>query len=343
MKARKSVILAVVIAGGIFFLFFWLFGERATVGILLPKDDVFAHVDARIGFLAAMKTLPSDVRFVDVDYTSTTLKNAIEKAAHQGIKYFVADNYSSDLANLDDVLKSTHSILIEDMVTNPNVLKNIGCAFTLSPTDDVQASAIASYIKTNGYTSIVLVKDITDSEYVDYLASQIRADLKGVKCEEVYTNDLKEVKKAPALFVLITSPNDAVSSMKALKTEFPNSDFLGSDWTFSTSLFDEASTVNGLVTVGFVDPIYLKTKASYIAGLNLPMTPGAILSYNALKVAYILAKERVRCSDAERYLENHSFFGITGTFTFDGVHATTPVYFYRITSAGLKLAWEFGD
>ncbi len=337
----KKLIAIVVMASVAIFLFFFFFRESPEVGILLPTDNALGHTDARIGFLMAMKSLPDDVRFVDVNYTSNTLKTAIEKAARKGIRYFVADNYSSDLERIGNILESTHSILIESMVTNPNALESAKCAYTLSPTDDVQAAALAAYIRMKGFKSVVVIDDTTNLEYVNYLSLRVIADLKGIKCARVTLNDLESIKKAPDLFLLITSTNDAIKAIGFLKDKFPQSAFLGSDWTFQNLMFSN-TLVNGFVTVGFVDPLYLKTKMSRPSGSLLPITPNSVLAYDALKVAYMLAKKRVRWADVGDYLEEHTFFGLTSSFSFYGLHATMPVYFYEVTLNGLKLAWKFG-
>ncbi len=342
----KKVVNSVLIVSAllVLFLLFNPYKEKASVGILLPTDDISAHFDARVGFLTALQNLPKDVNFVDVDYTSDTLEKSIGDATKKGIRYFVADGYSSDLAKIDDILERTHSILIEAMVTNPKMLKKVKYAFTMAPTDDIQANAIAAYITNMGYKNIVIVKDNTNLDYVNYLADEIIENLKNTTKEKsVFINEIKNVEHFPDAFVLITSPDNAVKVIEELKEKFPTSAFIGSDWTFHTSLLDYLSVAKGFVTVGFVDPLYLSSSLNEkISNKYLVLTPVGVLSYDALKVAYILAKGRISYKDAEKYLNSHSFFGMGETFTFNGVHATTPVYFYKITSSGFKLTWKFG-
>ncbi len=342
----KKVVNSILIVSAllVLFLLFNPYKKKASVGILLPTDDISAHLDARVGFLTALQNLPKDVNFVDVNYTSDTLERSVEDATKKGIRYFVADGYSSDLAKIDDILERTHSILIETMVTNPKLLKKAKYAFTMAPTDDIQASAIAAYIMNMGYKNIVIVKDNTNLDYVNYLADEIIENLKNTTKEKsVFINEVKNVEHSPDAFVLIMSPDNAVKVIEELKKKFPTSAFIGSDWTFHISLLDHISVAKGFVTVGFVDPIYLESSLNEeISSKYLSLTPVGVLSFNALKVAYVLAKERINYKDAEKYLNSHTFFGMGETFTFNGVHATMPVYFYKITSSGFKQTWKFG-
>lgn len=340
---RAGIVIFVVLGLIILFMLFNPYKERTTVGILLPTDDVDAHFDARVGFLTAMKNLPKDVHFVDVNYTSTTLVSAMKKAVEKGVEYFVSDGYSSDLEKIDGFLERTHSILIETTVTNPTMLKKAKFAFTLSPTDDVQAEAIATYLKQMGFKDVVIVKDTSNLVYVNYLAGEILKDLSGIKSKSIFLNETEKIIQPPDVFVLIMSPEHAVETVEHLKEKFPNSAFLGSDWTFHSLLLEHIQVVKGMVTIAFVDPFYLQSTLNQeISHANLVLTPAAVLAYNALKVAYVLAKEKVNYKEVKQYLNSHSFFGMGNSFTFNGIHATTPIYFYTITTAGFKLAWEFG-
>jgi ABC-type branched-subunit amino acid transport system substrate-binding protein len=341
---KKAGIITLIVGGALILLLFLNpYKGKATVGILLPTDDVSAHFDARVGFLTAMKSLPKDVDFMDIDYTSTSLVQAMKNAVKRGIRYFVADGYSSDFLKIDGLLEKTHSILMETMVTNPIMLKKAKYAFTIAPTDDIQASAIAAYLENMKYKNVVIVKDDINTVYVNYLADTITEDLKSIKAKSIFIYNTEEVVKAPDAFVLIMSPDNVINVISKLKVKFPKAAFIGSDWTFYSSLLEHLSVSNGMVTVGFVDPIYLQSKLNQkVSNKNLTFTPVGVLAYDALKTMYILAKERVSYADAEKYLNSHSFFGVGGVFTFNGIHATTPVYFYKITPSGFKLTWKFG-
>lgn len=344
MKKKIEIAVSIVAIFVFLFLFFNPYKVKKRVGILLPVDDVSANFNARVGFLAAMRDLPKDVDFVDVDYTSNTLESAIKRASRMGIRYFVSNGYSSDLPKIDDILEKTHSVLIEVMVTNPELLRKAKYAFTLVPTDDIQASAIVSYLQNMNYKNVVVVKDTSDAAYVDNLVDNMMEDSKNVKWKSVYLNEIDDITKPPQAFVLVMSSVHAVKVVKNLKERFPKSAFIGSDWTFKSSLINQADVVNGMITVGFVDPIYINSSVNKkISSDDLFLTPQGVLSYDALKVAYILAKQNVNCEEVQKYLNSHSFFGMSGTFTFNGIHATTPVYFYKITPLGFKLAWEFGE
>jgi len=156
-------------------------------------------------------------------------------------------------------------------------------------------------------------------------------------------NEIKSITNPVDAFVLITSPEHAVEVVKNLKEEFPKATFLGSDWTFHNPLLEHIQVVKGMVTVGFVDPFYLQSTLNQkISHANLVLAPAGVLAYDALKVAYVLAKKKVNYKEVKRYLNSHSFFGVGTSFSFNGVHATTPIYFYKITASGFKLAWEFG-
>ena len=342
-KKLKWVVLAALVGIVGWVLFSYVLNKKPIVGILLPTDEIASYSDTRIGFLSALKNLPNDVEFVNIDYTSTNLKSVFEHATEKGIRYFVGDNYSSDVSEIGDVLIKTHSILIESMVTNPIVLDKAKYAYTLSPTDDIQAEAIASYLEKKGYKSVVIVKDTSNSEYVDYLAEGITRNLKSIKIEAISMPKINSVRFTPTAFVLIMSPENAVKVCKIIKSKFSGSAIIGSDWTFNDSLLKNFQAVNGMIVTGFVDTTYLHSKFSEEAAkVDLTLTPSVVLSYDSLKVAYRLAKNRISAENSQSYLEAHTFIGAIGNFAFNGKHATIPVYFYKIIPFNFNLIWKFG-
>lgn len=342
-KLKWLIVLVAFIVAGMAILLFYELNRKPIVGILLPTDEIASYSDTRIGFLSALKDLPNDVEFVNIDYTSTNLKSTLEHATKKGIKYFVGDNYSSDISKIGDVLIKTHSILIESMVTNPVVLGKAKYAYTLSPTDDIQAEAIASYLEKKGYKSIVIVKDTSNSEYVDSLAEGITRDLKNTKIETISMPKINSVRFTPAAFVLIMSPENAAKISKIIKIKFSGSAIIGSDWTFTDSLLETSQAVNGMIVTGFVDTTYLHSKfGEEAAKVDLTLTPSVVLNYDSLKVAYRLAKNRISAEDSQSYLEAHTFIGAIRNFAFNGKHVTTPVYFYKITPFNFNLIWKFG-
>ncbi len=337
------IVLATFVVVGTTVVLFHTLNKEPIVGILLPIDRVNSSLGSRIGFLIALKDLPNDVEFVNIDYTSTNLKKVLERATKKGIRYFVGDNYSSDVSKMGDLLIKTHSILIESMVTNPAVLDKAKYAYTLSPTDDIQAKAIASYLEKKGYKSIAIVKDTSNPEYVNYLSEEIAMDLKNVKPEIVSISKINDIKATPAAFVLIMSAENAVKISKIIKSKFFGSALIGSDRTFNVLLLKNFQAVSGMIVTGFVDTTYLSSKFSEkVTKSDLSLTPRVILCYDALKVAYRLAKNHISAGNSQSYLNTHTFMGAVGNFTFNGKHAITPVYFYKITPFNFNLVWRFG-
>ncbi len=342
-KLKWLIVLTVFVVTVVGVLLFHVLREKPIVGILLPTDRVASYSDTRIGFLSALKALPSDVEFVNIDYTSTNLKSVFKRATEKGIRYFVGDNYSSDVSKIGDTLIKTHSILIESMVTNPVVLDKMKYVYTLSPTDDIQAEAIASYIEKKGYKSIVIVKDISNPEYVNYLSEEMTKDLKNVKIETISMLKINEIKATPAAFVLIMSAKNAVKISEIIKSKFTKSAVIGSDWTFNSLLLKNFQAVNGMIVTGFVDTTYLHSKFSEkVKKVDLTLTPSVVLCYDSLKVAYRLAKNHISAENSQSYLETHTFIGSIGNFSFNGKHATTPIYFYKIVPFNFNLVWKFG-
>ncbi len=342
-KLKWLIVLTVFAVAVVGILLFHVSSKKPIVGILLPIDRINSLSGARLGFLNALNALPDDVKFVNIDYTSTNLRSVLVRATKSGIRYFASDGYSSDVSKIGDVLVKTHSILIESMVTNPIVLDEAKYAYTLSPTDDVQAEAIASYLEKEGYKSIVIVKDTSNLEYVNYLSKEITRDLKNVKVETVSTLKMNSVETAPEAFVLIVSADNAAKISKIIKSRFSKSAIIGSDWSFNNSLLKGLQTINGMIFTGFVNTTYLHSNFDKEAEkVGLTLTPRTILCYDALKVAYALAKNHISAGKSQSYLETHTFIGETKNFTFKGKHTNAPVYFYKINPFNLDLVWKFG-
>ena len=343
-KLLILVIIAVVIAAGLI-LHFEVFKKKPTVGILISTTENYP--DARAGVFLALKNLPNDVDFVNVDYADGDIRDALNRAVKSGIRYFAGLDTSSEVAEIEDLLSKSRSILVESQITNLQVVNDSKYVYTISPTDDIQAQAIAAYIEHKGYKTIAIVKSNSNAKYVDYLSSEIVKNLKDkdVETKILPISRLSSIQKAPNAFVLITSAEEAVNVMREMESKFGKIPFIGSDWSFrGNTLMRNIEVSDGMITVGFANlHTVSSTFENDMADMDLQVTSPSILAHDAVIVAYDLAKNKVSPDRVHKYLENHIFFGERGTFSFKGKSVNSPVYFYEVSPLNLKLVWTFGE
>lgn len=341
---KKIVILVIAIAvittGSI--LFFEVFNRKPIVGILISTTE--SYPNERAGVLLALKKLPNDVEFVNINYADGNIKSAVERAIKRGVRYFVGLDTSSDVEKIEGLLSKSHSILVESQVTNPQVVNNCEYVYTISPTDDIQARAIAAYIKYKGFKTVTLVKSNLNAKYVDYLSNEIAKDLKGIETKILSISNISSIKKAPNAVVLIMSAQESIDVMQEIESRFGRIPFIGSDWSFRGDvLMSNIKISEGMITVGFVNLHAVSSiLKNEMAEINLQVTSPSILSHDAVIVAYDLAKNRISSNQVHKYLENHIFLGERGTFSFKGKSVDSPIYFYEVSPLSFKLVWTFG-
>ena len=344
MTRRNTTILLLVVLAIVvgLFLFFRLSNKKPTIGIL--SSTSYTYPNERAGILIALKSLPKGVNFVNVDYSDDNIGSAFEGAVKRGIRYFVGLNTSSDAKKIEGLLSKTHSILIEDQVTDPQVVEASKNLYTMAQTDNLQAQAIAAYIDHEGYKTITIVKSNSNAAYVNYLSNKIERDLSGVKTEIISISQLSSVQRAPDAFVLVMSAQEAVDSMKELESKFGRIPFVGSDWTFrGDTLMRNIKVSEGMVTIEFVNLNDVSSSfRSKMFDLDLQVTPTAILAHDAVMVAYALAKNRISPKRVYSFLQSHIFIGERGDFSFRGKCVNSPIYFYKVSPLNFKLVWTFG-
>ncbi len=341
---KKLVILvitiAVITAGSI--LFFKVFNKKPVVGILISTTESYSG--ERAGVLLALKQLPNNVEFVNVNYADGNIRKALEHAIKMGVRYFVGLDTSSDVEKIEDLLSKSHSILIESQVTNPQVVNDSKYVYTISPTDDIQARAIAAYIRYKGYRTILIVKSASNAKYVNYLSNEIVKDLKGIETKTLSISDISSINKAPNALVLIMSAQESVNVMQKIESKFGKIPFIGSDWSFRGDvLMRNIKISEGMITVGFVN-LHAVSSAfeNEMADINLQVTSPAILAHDAVIVTYDLAKNRIPSDRVYKYLGSHIFLGERGNFSFKAKSVNSPIYFYEVLPLNFKLVWTFG-
>ncbi len=345
---RRTVFWIAIAAIAIFFagLLSWLFivDERPTVGVLLPNNVGTAYAGRRAGFLTAMESLPNDVNFVNIDYGASDIAQVLQRAFERGVHYYVGVNTSSEIMGVKNFFEKTNSVLIESQMTNPNVLMSAKYVYSLAPTDDFQAKAIADYIKYKGYRTISVIEGPDDPDYVDFLSSQVEKDLPGYGVKIFEYSELGSIKKKTDAFVLVMSAEEAMPAMRKIEGEFGSVNFIGSDWTFSDlTLMNNLDVSQNMVVVGFVNSSNISsTFGNLLMNAGLQVTSPSVLSHDALLIAYSLAKNRISARNSEKYLDSNTFFGLKGKYIFKGKFVNSPIYFYRVTTMGFKLEWTFG-
>jgi len=346
MRRLKIIVSIIVIVMVIVFLFFIFgIGRRPVVGVLLPIDSSGSYADTRAGILTAIKELPRDVKFIDIDYTSSDVATVISDALRDGVRYFVGSNTSSDIESIKGIMNGSKAILIDSQLTNPGVINSVKNLYTVSSMDSIQADAIASYIKFKQYRSITILKGIENQVYVDYLSSQTQKDLEleGINSSLLKTSEINSIDSTPDCVVLVMSSNEAMAAMKEIRSKFGELPFIGSDWTLNQNLFDDLDVSKGMVTVGFTN--INDTSLSFIdkiESLNVQIDSPSILAYNAVEVIYILAKNGITADDAKNYLDKNIFFGANSSFSFKDKYVNSPIYFYEVEPMNYQLVWKFG-
>ncbi len=345
---KKIAVILIVGAAGtailVFALIFFL-NKKPVVGVLLPTDDVSSYADTRAGILLAMRSFDKGVNFVNIDYTSTDIATVLSKAINKGIAYFVGSNTSSDIEKAKDVLNTSNAILIDSQLTNPDILESVKNLYTLSPTDTIQAQAIASYIKYKNYGSVIILKGNENHIYVNYLSDEIGKLLTryDINNESFNATEIESIKKKPDAIVLVMSSEEAINAMKKIELKFGRLPFVGTDWTLSQTLFADFNISEGMVAVGFTNiPDISQSFQINMQVLGIQPDSPSILAYNALLVTYILARDGITAERVAKYLDETPFFGANGEFSFTGHHVNLPIYFYQVEPLTYELVWTFG-
>lgn len=344
MKKFKIIVPVASVAIFVLMLIFFVFnGNRSTVGLLLPTDSISSYMDTRGGMLIAIKNLPDDVNFIDIDYNNDDVATVISNAINDGIRYFVGPLTSSQIEKSKDVLNKSGVIFVDSQITNPSVLESAKNLYTLSSTDKVQASAIADYIDLSNFRSALIVKSKENLLYTDYLSSKIKSDLKehGISSAILNVSEIGSVLSKPNVVVLIMSSSDAVKVMEKFEDEFGNIPFIGSDWTLNEKLLDFPNVTVGMISTGFANTSIAPSNfKNALKNMGIEIDPTSILGYNAVTVAYLLAKKGIMDDEAQKYLDSKTFFGANGEIKFTGKYVSSPVYFYKVGIDNLDMIWS---
>lgn len=324
-------------------IFFVIDGNRNVVGVLLPTDSISSYMDTRGGMLIAIENLPDDVNFVNIDYTNNDVATAISHAVKSGIRYFVGSLTSSQIEKIKNVLNKSSAILIDSQITNPSILESVRNLYTLSSIDTIQASAIANYVNLSKYRSVLMVRSRENSVYTDYLSSRINFDLKkyGISSEIISTSEIGSVLSKPEAVVLIMPSSDAINTMRKFEGEFGTIPFIGSDWTFNQKLLDFPNVSAGMILTGFANTSIVSSNfENSIKAMGIEIDPTSVLGYNAVMIAYLLAKTRTMPDKVQKYLDSKTFFGANGEIKFKGKHVNSPVYFYKVGIGNFSVIWS---
>lgn len=334
----SAVLIAIFISFGIFY-----FQQRKpVVGILFPIDSSTAFSDRMVGVLVAVKSMPGDVNFVDIDYTSSDLSTVVSKAIKSGIRYFVTFLTSTQASQLKSILNNSNVIMIDSQVTNPFIIQNTKNFYTVSPTDTAQALAIANYIHDQNYKSVLIIKGSQNPIYEDYLSSQIQSDLAKMSISSTVISVNDELRSTPDCVTLVMSSTEALKIIPNLRSKYGNVPLVGSDWILDQDLLN-SNLSNGIVVTSFANLSNLpQSLKAYLYKVEMFADPSMLLAYNATVVAFILAKDGIDPNEAQKFLNSHTFIGSDGEFTFTSKSVRSHVYFYRISNENLILvsAWR---
>ncbi|MGC8705132.1 MAG: hypothetical protein C0176_08630 [Mesoaciditoga sp.] len=336
---KKYLIISIVIIAIalVAMIFFFERNRKPVVGILFPIDSATAYSDRMAGALIAIKSLPDSVKFVDIDFKSSDLSTVISKSIKSGIRYFVTFLTSSQASELRNVLNGKDVILVDSQVTNPVVINEIKDFYTISPTDTIQASAIADYIHAKNYKNILIIKGDQNPIYENYLSSRIASDLHNYGINSVITDANQSLNATADCVVLVMSSNRVIEIMPQIRSRYGMIPVIGSDWTLDQTLLN-SNLSNGMIVTCFADLANLSKSFKELL-YKIKMFPDSpmLLAYNAVIVTFLLAENGVRADDAEKFLDSHAFFGSNGEFTFSNKSVSSKIYFYRISGESLTL------
>ncbi|BBJ28304.1 ABC transporter substrate-binding protein [Athalassotoga saccharophila] len=340
---RKYLIISVIIIAiaVVAIVFFFEKNQKPVVGILFPVDSATSYSDRMAGVLIAIRSLPDEVKFVDIDFNSSDLSTVVSKSINSGIRYFVTFLTSSQASELRSVVNGKNVILVDSQVTNPFVINEIKNFYTISPTDTIQASAIANYIHAQNYKNVLIIKGDQNPIYENYLSSQIAKDLNNYGINSVIKEFDQNLDATADSVVLIMSSERVLNIMPRIRSKYGNVPVIGSDWTLDQTLLNSKKS-NGMIATCFADLSDLpQSFKESLYKIKMFPDPSMLLAYNATIVVFILAKNDVGSNDAQKFLDSRVFVGSNGEFTFSNKSASSKVYFYKISGENLTLLWSW--
>ncbi len=340
---RKYLVITAIaiVAIAVVAIAFFFKRNQPVVGILFPVDSAISYSDRMAGVLIAIKSLPDEVKFVDIDFNSSDLSAVVSKSIKSGIRYFVTFLTSSQASELKNVVNGKNAVLVDSQVTNPTVINEIKNFYTIAPTDTEQASAIANYIHMENYKNVLIIKGNRNPIYENYLSLQTAKDLRSYGINSVIADVNQNLDATADSIVLVMSSERVLDIMPRIRSKYGNVPIIGSDWTLDQTLLNSTAS-DGMIVTCFADLSNLpQSFKELLYEIKMFPDPSMLLAYNATVVTFILAKNGVGADNAKKFLDSRIFMGSNGEFTFSNKSASSKIYFYRISGQNLTLLWSW--
>ncbi len=301
---RLILYLALVAVSAFLLIFAYI---RISIPTILFLDD------AQSTFYEGVQRYLRDTGFkckivsIRIDRELNEIENSLKNFRQS---FALGPRTSSQAQKLLPLIEKYQIFTIAPLVTSPAVLGQSRHLLSLSSSDELQASHIASLVK--DLSKVLVITDVDNPIYCDTFYNLLIQSIPGKEISRIVVDKVDDFPiptdlKSYSVVVFVTEARKAGMIAQMLRLKGFEGIFIGTDYTYSDMLPQVGSSaVEGMFVYNLFDEGRMRERNfddMYDAG-----------AYDAMHIIRLLITEKVRTESAPEWLRGKSFSGASGDF-----------------------------